>query len=299
MSFASEIKEELLRADLKRDCCRFAQCYGMLLFSRLFTLNRVSFNSNNGTIVRRLADEISTLAGIIVQVETFLHRKGGTYSVEIPDEADRKRLLECFGSTGEEINTRIVSEYLQKECCRRAFLRGAFLVCGTVSDPHKEYHLEFSVPFYKLSQDLVMVLSAVEELNLSPSVVNRKGAYVVYFKESEKIADFLIFIGAKKSSMNMMQVKMLKEVRNYVNRKTNFETANLEKTVSASVKQREAIERFVELNGFEGYPEELRETARLRYQNPDMSLRELSEKLGISRSGVNHRLKRIMALWPE
>ncbi len=150
----------------------------------------------------------------------------------------------------------------------------------------------------KLAGDLSLLLSQVEDLGLSPAITNRKGAFVVYLKESECIADLLTLMGAPQSAMELMQVKMLKEVRNNVNRKMNFETANLDKTAAAAARQLIAIEAIMEHMGLEQLPEDLQEIARLRYENPDMSLRELGESLSepLTRSGVNHRLRRLMEL---
>ncbi len=175
-------------------------------------------------------------------------------------------------------------------------MRGAFLSCGTVTDPQKDYHLEFSVAHRRLAQDLVTLLEEIEGLRIQPSVTRRKGSYVVYIKGSEQIADLLTFMGAPSASMALMQAKMVKEVRNYVNRTTNFETANIDKTASASARQVAAIHGLEETVGLEQLPEDLREMAYLRLQNPDMSLRELGEALSISRSGANHRIQRLMEL---
>ena len=158
--------------------------------------------------------------------------------------------------------------------------------------------MEFVVSFLNLARDFMTLLSEISALDLQPAFINRKGAYVIYIKGSERIADLLTYMGASYAAMELMQVKMVKEVRNYVNRKTNFETANIDKTVSAAAKQVAAIEKIVKGVGIESLPEELRELATLRYENPEMSLRELGEGLSepISRSGVNHRLQRIMKL---
>ena len=148
----------------------------------------------------------------------------------------------------------------------------------------------------RLADLLFGLLSDFEGEPLQPALMTRKGSLVVYLKESERIADLLTVIGAGNASMELMQAKMFKEVRNYVNRKTNFETANFGKTVSAAIRQTEAIEKVIAMHGMEALPEDLREIARLRLENPEISLRELAERLGMSRSGVNHRLRRILEI---
>lgn len=172
------------------------------------------------------------------------------------------------------------------------------MTCGTMTDPVKDYHLEFVVPFMNLAKDLSAIIREAYELDLQPGLLNRKGAFVVYVKGSERVADLLTFMGAGNAAMELMQAKMLKEVRNNVNRKNNFETANIDKTASAAAAQVIAIEKILNSSGISSLPEELQELAMLRYRNPEMSLRELGETLSepLSRSGVNHRLQRIIEL---
>lgn len=143
-------------------------------------------------------------------------------------------MLAHFGHTGKETHVGINRANLENVCCMAAFLRGAFLTCGTVTDPSKEYHLEFTVPYRQLALQLITLLEEVEEIELHPALVCRKGIYVVYIKGSEKIEELLVYMGAAQAAMNLMQVKMIKEVRNHVNRTTNFETANINKTAQAA-----------------------------------------------------------------
>ena len=193
-----------------------------------------------------------------------------------------------------DVNLHIHEENLQKDCCISAFLRGVFLICGTVTDPQKEYHLEFSTPYLHLAEDLVAVLHCVKAAQLSPSIARRKNSYIVYIKESAAIEDFLTLTGAVNSAMNLMQIKMYKETYNNLNRVSNCETANLDKTYSAATKQIAAIALISDKVGLDELPADLREAAVLRLENPEMSLREMGERLSISRSGVNHRLRRIL-----
>lgn len=297
MSFATESKQELLKLDKMRPCCRKSECYGMLLFTRLFSLQNGGYHTDNGLLARRLAEMAGTVAGVIAQVDTTLRKSTPpSFSVTIPNRAERVSLLHAFGHTGQEDHLRTQTSNFQGPCCKSAFLRGAFLVSGTVSDPYKEYHLEFFTPHHGLAEDLLALLAGIGNGQMQPAVLKRKGNYVIYLKESERIADLLTYIGANNAAMELMQAKMFKEVRNYVNRKTNFETANIDKTVSAAIRQTEAIEKVVARYGMEAFPEGLRELATLRLENPEMSLREMAVRLGLSRSGVNHRLQRIMEI---
>ena len=177
--------------------------------------------------------------------------------------------------------------------CINAFLAGTFLSCGTISDPKKDYHLEFTVPYMNLAKSLVTFL---EETELSPKQSNRKGYNIVYFKGSESIEDCLYLMGASSAMFEMMNVEIIKNIRNKANRTANCETANIDKTVKASLVQIDAIEKIESTKGLDYLNNDLREMAVLRKDNPEASLAELSRLSGMSRSGVNHRLKKIVEI---
>lgn len=292
MSFTSDVKNELFSIE-ENEQSFISQIYGSLIFSRIFTLSESAVTTENKAYSQYLS-EIIAVCGSFSQVDYKIRRKGTIYNITIPEENERINLLSFFSHTGKEISLRINNNFVKTENQTRAFLKGAFISCGAVSDPYKEYHLEFSVSHYLLAQDLVSLISNANDFE--PMIIERNGRFVIYLKDSEKISDFLTYIGAFKSSMELMQAKMLKEVRNNVNRKNNFETANIDKTVKASFEQNRAIEKIINNKGYEAFGSSLIELAKLRLENPEMSLRELSEILGISRSGVNHRLKKIMEM---
>lgn len=297
MSFTSDIKFELCRLENKKLCCMKAECYGIWLFSKCFSLKDSAFVTENGAVARRMAELSAAAAG--AQPETSFvmsRRKKPAYRVTLPEEESRYGLLSAFGHTGQEPSLRIRRENLKGPCCARAFLRGSFLACGTVTDPYKEYHLEFSVPYQNLAKDFLLLLEEGTGRNFTPSVSRRKGLWVVYLKDSGQIEDLLTYLGASSASMELMQVKMYKEARNNINRKSNFETANIDKTYSASARQTAAIAVINDTIGIGALPEELRALARLRLEHTGMTLRELSQVLGISRSGVNHRLQKLIEL---
>lgn len=297
MSFASETKKEICRETVSSPCCQKAMAYGLWLFTRGFSLQENAVVTENGSVARLMAESAAEVAGVMAEMRVSMRRKeSGVYTLTVPGDDQRLRLLEAFGHTGREVNLRLNRANLENDCCMRAFIRGAFLSCGTVTDPKKDYHLEFSINHRRLAQDFVTLLEEVEGLYLQPSVTRRKGSYVVYIKGSELIADLLTYMGAPTASMTLMQAKMVKEVRNYVNRTTNFETANIDKTASASAKQVVAIRHLQETVGLENLPDDLREMAYLRLENPEMSLRELGEALSISRSGANHRIQRLLEM---
>lgn len=295
MSFASDCKRELCILENKRACCLKAECYGLLLFSKCFSLRESRMICENGAVARRVAEAAAVSAGVYAEVRSELRRKNtGAFTIEIPGEDARAQMIRSFGHSGTEVSLRILPENLQKDCCMASFLRGVFLICGTVTDPQKEYHLEFATPHLHLAEDLVAVLQNVKAAQFSPSIAKRKSSYIVYIKESSAIEDFLTLIGAVNSAMELMQIKMYKETYNNLNRVSNCETANLDKTYSAASKQIAAIALISDKVGLDELPADLREAAVLRLHNPEMSLREMGERLSISRSGVNHRLRRIL-----
>lgn len=292
MSFSSDVKTELLQFEREYGCCETAEAYGMLIFGHSFSLREISFQTEN----KELADMYCRLVFDTTGVEP--HRSetaSGKYVLAVQTAKERAVVLEAFGHSGREPALRLNAANIQNECCNAAFLRGAFLACGTVTTPQKDYHLEFCIPYRALSRDFMYLL---EEMNLIPKLVERKGYQIVYFKESESIEDLLTCMQAMQSSLLLMNVKIYKDFRNKANRITNCETANITKTVAAAGEQLDAIARIKAANAFELLSDELKELALLREENPEMSLRELGECLSepISRSGVNHRLKRLIQI---
>ena len=193
------------------------------------------------------------------------------------------------------IRYRIASELTELECCRRALIKGAFLSGGTVIDPKKNYNLELVTPYLGLSRDMQKLL---QEAGFDFKWTRRKSKYVLYLKNSEGIADFLSYLGAFKAQMELLNIKIEKEIRNDFNRAANSETANLEKTINASVQQVRAIEEVQRTIGLDSLPEDLREIAQLRLLHKELSLSELGALMNppLTKSGVNHRLKKLMQI---
>lgn len=295
MSFSSDVKNEILIADLENDCCRHAFAYGIMLFSRAFASYDMSIlteHSGTAQMYNQLMQDVCGVKPVLSKTEA------GKFKVEVETEADRIKALEAFGYTKKSGASRINWGNFTDECCKTAFLKGAFLTCGTVNDPNKSYHLEFVVPYLNLSRDLKVFIKDYEQLSVEPKSILRNSNHVVYFKDSESIEDLLTVMGAVNSALEIMGVKMYKNIRNNVNRKLNFENANFDKTIDASSKQIDAIVHIKNTVGLAYLSEELRELAELRYENPDMSLRELGSRLKtpLSRSGVNHRLSKICSI---
>lgn len=299
MSFSSDVKKEICTTEeFDREVLK-AELYGMLLFSRHFSPNKISFTTESNYAGNKLIFLLQNLYMPIIEKQSVLRTKSSDshlYKIIVVDENDCKRIFEDFGHIGGQVTLRVNRANLSSEELSQAFLRGVFLSCGSVSNPMKSYHLEFCVPHKNLSSDLCKILSEITECTLTPKTVVRSGSYIVYFKESEQICDLLTYIGAPIRAMEIMGTKAIKQVRNNVNRRINGEVANIGKVAAASARQLEAIEHIKKTVGIDSLPEDLQEIAYLRLENPDMSLRDLGQNLStpISRSGANHRIQRLL-----
>ncbi len=299
MSFSSEIKDELIKIDNMPECCTHAMAYGMFLFGRSFGLNDISLMTDNSKVAGKYA-ELAESACNIKACNTV--SDAGKHTVAFASSEDRKKVLSVFSCTGTERTLRIDRGNLSNEsgntqestnCCDAAFLRGAFLSCGTASDPNKSYHIEFVVPFKTLSLDLLKILN---DYGIKAKHMIRRYVNVIYVKDSESIEDLLTMMGAQLAALEIMNIKIYKDLRNLTNRRNNFENANLSRTVFAAFDQVSAIERLKESGTFSELTEDLKQVAILRIENPDASLREIGEMCSpvMSRSAVNHRLQKLM-----
>mgnify|MGYP004546317529 CR=1 FL=1 len=295
MTFSTKVKNELCKISRPFNDSSIKLLYGLLLFSRNFKASDISFYTENKNVSELICDLILQNFGCIVDIISSNKVKENLI-LKIPYAQDRQEILKKFGVLDDKINLKINNDLLKTQNDLKLFLRGVFLTCGTVTDPQNGYHLEFSVPYMNLSKCLVELLSSIKSINLKVKSTVRKGNFVVYIKDSADITDFLTYVGASTSAMDFMQVKMVKEVRNYVNRTTNFETANISKIANAAATQIEAIKKIKKCGKFNCLDEISKELANLRIKNPEMSLRELGENLSIplTRSGVNHKMKKIL-----
>ena len=227
-------------------------------------------------------------------------RKNHVYTVTVGNHEDALRVLQATkligpdGEIGENLSV-IRNVVTQQACCRRAFIRGAFLAAGSISDPEKFYHFEIVCAAEAKAEQLREIMSTFQ---LDAKIVKRKKYYVVYIKEGSQIVDVLNVMEAPVSLMELENIRILKEMRNCVNRQVNCETANINKTVAASVKQIRDIEYIRDTIGFESLPENLEQVAQARLLKPDATLKELGEALEppVGKSGVNHRLRRLSEL---
>lgn len=293
MSFSKQVKNELLKIEYENSCCEKAMLYGMCIFGKSFSSYGVGIQTENEEISKLYKRLILKYCNVKCQVKPSAHAR--SFTVMINDKAQCDKILKAFGHDGTG-SLKINFSNFDCEGCQKAFLAGAFLSCGTVSNPEKDYHLEFTVPYLNLSKSLVTLLS---ECDIAPKTANRKGYNIVYFKDSEAIEDCLYIMGASSAMFEMMNVEIVKDFRNKANRTANCETANIEKTVKASFEHISAIEEIKEKKGLDYLKSDLREIAVLRIDNPEASLSDLARLAGLSRSGINHRLKRIIEISKE
>lgn len=292
MSFTAGVKNELATLAFESECCKRSFAYGFLLYGKSFTARSVSCATDYAEVMQAFERTIAETSGVKTTVTRL---RSGKYVLKIPAVEDRKRIIEYFDHAVNSISLRINRGVFEDDECYGSFLRGVFLSCGSIANPDKNYHLEFVIPFHNLSLDLLKILT---DFGLKAKLILRKYSYVVYLKDSESIEDLLTLMGAVSSSLELMGIKIQKDVRNKINRQMNFESANMSRSIEAGLAQVEAIEIIEKKQGLDSLSDELKEVAILRRENPDMSLKQLGENLTvpISRSGVNHRLMKIMEI---
>lgn len=295
MSFAASAKTEICRNRAFIAHHRAALLYGLLFFGRGYSCDAISIyteNSQVGRLFSRLLYEVVEIRATVTMQEHSLRGVPG-YRITVDDSGDVARIRQVFGDKAGNIDVKIL-DFTYEESLH-GVLSGVYLACGNMTDPAKSYQLEFSPQEEELARFLSGLL---QQAGIGAKVTRRRGQPVVYTKDSEQIEEFLTMAGAVQSALELMNVKIYKDVRNNVNRVTNCETANIEKTVAASAAQREDIAFILEARGLGYIPEPLRELAQLRLAHPEMSLSELGNSLAkpLSRSGVNHRLKKLTEL---
>ena len=302
MSFSSEIKQELSCQVPPARHCRLAEMAAILSYcSHVESADGdspcVKMHTENLAVARKYFTLLRKTFNIRVEVSVRKSREVRFYSVIVSKDPEARRLLgeTCLldkdGNVSECMSP-MHHRLLRQNCCRRAFIRGAFLAVGSVSDPKKSYHFEIVCTAPEKARQLQELLASYD---VDAKVVLRKRHYVVYIKEGSQIVELLGLMGAHISLMQLENVRIVKEMRNSVNRKVNCETANLNKTVSAAVRQAEDIRYIQEKIGLDKLPMDLEETARLRLEHTEASLKELGDMLSpkVGKSGVNHRLRKL------
>ena len=293
MSFSSSVKEEICRELTNRKCCCVAECYGILLYCNTFSTREIRIITESREFAGALPRLFRRAFGIAFDVLPNASENRGKVTFIVNDPAKLARIFETYGYGGSSLVAHHINlGVLEEDCCRVSFVKGAFLAGGSVTDPMKRYHLELVTDHYNVSREIFPMLL---DMGFEPKSTSRGGNYIVYFKQSEAIADMLTTLGAPIAAMNVMSAKIEKEMTNSVNRKVNCDTANVLKSVDAAQRQLEAIRRIEKNSGIESLPERLRETALLRLENPEFSMSELAAAHAppITKSCLNHRIRKL------
>ena len=296
MSFSAEVKGELCRETMQKQCCAQAEAYGVLLYCNTFSSREIRIITENTDFSARLPKLFQRAFSLEFDRVPERDVGRGKYIFQITDPGKLSAIIETFGYDPQQhIVLHINFALLEEDCCRSAFLRGAFLAGGRGTDPGKRYHLELATSHAQASREMTALL---RDMGYDPKDVGRNGYQVTYFKNSQQIEELLTRMGAPVAAMEMMNAKVEKDLRNEVNRRVNCEAANVGKVVDAAQEQLSAISRLYELGRVEELPAKLKETIVLRETYPELSLSELAAEFDppISKSALNHRLRKLVEL---
>jgi DNA-binding protein WhiA len=307
MSFTAEVKDELSRIMPKRNCCPKAELAALVRVEGTLHITgaeryRLEVATETAPVARKTIKLLHELYGLKTELtvrRSILH-KTNNYLITVPQQAKLTQSLNDLGILDDslDISYRIPGRLVKKDCCAVSYLRGAFLGGGFVADPHGDFHFELTAEAPEMADDLVTLMARFE---MEARVTKRRGLYAVYLKGAEPIVTFLALVGAHRALLRAEDVRVMKSVRNRVNRLVNAETANLVKSTDAAIAQLEGIRQLAESRGLDGLPPALRELAYLRLEHPDASLRELGEYADppLSKSAVYHRIRRLEELAEE
>lgn len=306
MSFSTLTKNELSRIPIKNNCCMKAELASLLKTNGSIQINgkrkiHLKLITENAAIARRIFTLLKTLYNSEIEVMVRKNRqlkKNNSYFIVISNSQQTIEILKDLGLIEDILSKNCLTTYkipkklVEKRCCKRAYIRGAFLGGGSISNPEKTYHLEFVVNSLEHAEGLSRLINS---FSLNSKIVLRKENYVVYLKEGEQIVDLLNIMGAHSALLDLENIRVIKEVRNNINRIVNCETANLGKTIDASLRQIENIEYIKSTIGLNKIPKSLSDLAYVRLSHKDSSLKELGKMLDppVGKSGVNHRFRKI------
>lgn len=312
MSFSATTKNEIARIPITDNCCKLAELAAIVRMSGTIQIQDMGrFNlkmiTENAATARRIFTMLREIYKGDIEVVVRRNRqlkKNNNYLIMVNNSDISKEILVDVGFIDEEKNNifhpnyEICQDIISRRCCKRAYIRGSFIGGGSISNPERTYHLEFVTNNEEHSKDLSNIINS---FGLNSKIVSRKDNYVIYLKEGEQIADLLNIIGAHQALLKLEDIRVLKDVRNNINRIVNCETANLSKTINAAMRQIEHIEYIQNHKGLHKLPKNLREVAEIRLENVDASLKEIGELLDppVGKSGVNHRFRKIEEIAKE
>ena len=299
LSFSAAAKSEVCRSFPGRHCCALAQCFGILLFCNCFTREGIKIITESrefACILPRLFKK-----AFDVEFDSFPSLASpGKLVFQITELEKIALIMESFGFSPEDtVSLHINLPVVEEDCCKGAFLRGAFLAGGSVTDPEKGYHLEFTTTHFSVSRECNVLMQEV--LGFYPKTAVRGGGQVLYMKQSDQIADFLTYLGAPVASMGILEARLEKELNNKVNRRCNCDDANTSKVVEAAQEQLAAIRTLTELGLLDNLPAKLKQAATARKNNPSASLSELAAMMDpvITKPAMNNRMKKLVQMAKE
>lgn len=294
MSFASQAREEIARRSLQKDCCVRAAAYGIACFAKYFDASGLVLQTEQ-ELTTQVAAQLFARCGVQGEIVRKERPSGVVYEFSIRAPEQVARMHELFGTTGTETSLQIDPGLIRCQTCVSAYIGAAFLCSGTVTDPQKEYNIEFLTSRTNLAKDFEALLA---EHEFAPHRTRRNGVNLIYVKNSANVERLLAFLGAAEAAAQIKAQKAVKQVRNQINRHTNCDTANLGKTARANAQTLKAIRFLQEQNALETLPEALQLAAAKRMEAPDLSLTALCACFDppMSKSGLSHRMKKLEAL---
>ena len=299
LSFSAAAKEEVCRSFPHDNCCALAQCFGILLFCNSFTAEGIKIITESRDFAYILPKLFKRAFDVSFDSYPSLAAPGKlVFQIWEPEKIDV--IMDSFGfSVDDTLSLHINLPVVEDDCCKNAFLRGAFLAGGSVTDPGKGYHLEFTTTHHSVSRECNVLMQEV--LGFYFKRAERSGAQVLYLKQSDQIADFLTYLGAPVASMGILEARLEKELNNKVNRRCNCDDANTSKVVEAAQEQLSAIRILTDLGLMENLPAKLKQAAVARENNPSASLSELAAMMdpAITKPAMNNRMKKLVQMAKE
>ena len=299
ISFSANAKAEICRTQPQKQCCALAEVFGVLLFCNSFSADGIRIITESREFALSLPKLFKRAFGVCF--DTVPEQDApGKLIFQITDQEKLARVMNAYGfSPANTLALHVNLPIVEGDCCKAAFLRGAFLAGGSVTDPIKGYHMELTTTHASVSRETYTLMEDV--LSFYPKMAARGGGHVLYLKQSEQISDFLTYLGAPVSAMGIMEARLEKELNNKVNRRCNCDDANTSKVVEAAQEQLAAIRTLREKGAFEHLPKKLQQAASAREENPESSLTELAAMMEppITKPAMNHRLKKLVDLSKE
>lgn len=298
-SFSGSAKAEICRLLPQRRCCALAECFGILLFCNCFTADSIKIITECREFAQNLPKLFKKAFGIGFDLQPDPDA-GGKMIFQITDPGKLDIVMfACGFSRRDTLSLHVNLPLVENDCCKAAFLRGAFLAGGSVTDPGKGYHMEITTTHQSVAREAYALMEEI--VGFYPKTAQRGGGQVLYLKNSDLISDFLTFLGAPVSAMGIMEARLEKELNNKVNRRCNCDDANTSKVVEAAQEQISAIRILQEAGMLEKLPSKLHQAAVARMEHPESALSELAAMMEppITKPAMNHRLKKIMEMAKE